>query len=192
MSKCLGCGIKLQYEDEKALGFTPKKDSKYCQRCFKLQNYHENTIEENIMKDQDILTKINEKKSFTFFLTDILNLNKKVINLYEKINSPKVLVITKIDILPKNLKYEILLNNIKRIYHISDIILFSQVNGYGQNDILKLCQKEKEVIFSGPTSSGKSSLINYLFNKKLTTSEYQNTTQDFIKIKLALFKFLCE
>ena len=183
MSKCLGCGIDLQSEDEKELGFTPKKDSKYCQRCFKLKNYHENNNLAKIMPDEVLAEKINKQNIFTFFLTDPLNLNKKVISLYKKINSLKVLVITKIDILPKNLKYEIFLNNIKKIYDIKDVLLFSSVNGYGKNNILKICQREKEVMFSGITSSGKSSLINYLFNEDLTTSEMKNTTQDFIKIK---------
>ena len=41
----------------------------------------------------------------------------------------------------------------------------------------------KEVIFCGETSSGKSTLINNLLDTNLTTSKYQNTTLDFIKLK---------
>ena len=67
MSKCLGCGIDLQSEDEKELGFTPKKDSKYCQRCFKLKNYHENNNLAKIMPDEVLAEKINKQNIFTFF-----------------------------------------------------------------------------------------------------------------------------
>ena len=38
------------------------------------------------------------------------------------------------------------------------------------------------MIISGIVSSGKSSLINTLFEKDITTSYYHNTTLDFIKI----------
>ena len=50
------------------------------------------------------------------------------------------------------------------------------------DNVLNICQKEGKVLFVGPTSSGKSSLINYLFNKELTVSEYQNTTMEFIPL----------
>lgn len=182
MSKCLGCGVRLQYEDKNKIGYTPKEDAKYCLRCFKLTNYHENIKNNNVIKDEDILAKINKKNKFTFFLTDILNLNNKVIALYNKITNKKVLVLTKADILPKNLKYSLLVDNIKKAYKVKDVILFSKESGIGKNEILNLCADYGEVIFSGPTSSGKSSLINYLFSKDLTVSEYQNTTMDFISV----------
>lgn len=180
MSKCIGCGVRLQYDDKDKKGYTPKKEAKYCLRCFKLLNYHENIQNENVISDEDILNKINKKGIFTFFLTDILNLNNKVIDIYSKITNDKVLVITKVDILPNNLKYSILIDNIKKIYNVGDVILFSKENGFGKNEIMNLCQEYGEVLFSGPTSSGKSSLINYLFKKTLTVSEYKNTTVDFI------------
>ena len=180
MSKCIGCGVRLQYDDKDKKGYTPKKEAKYCLRCFKLLNYHENIQNENVISDEDILNKINKKGIFTFFLTDILNLNNKVIDIYNKITNDKVLVITKVDILPNNLKYSILIDNIKKIYNVGDVILFSKENGFGKNEIMNLCEEYGEVLFSGPTSSGKSSLINYLFKKNLTVSEYKNTTVDFI------------
>ncbi len=182
MSKCIGCGVTLQYDDKTKKGYTPKKDAKYCLRCFKLLNYHENIQNKNVISDDDILNKINKKNVFTFFLTDMLNLNEKVINIYNKITNNKVLVLTKVDILPGNLKYAILVDNIKKVYHVKDVLLFSKENGFGKSEILNLCAKEKKILFCGPTSSGKSSLINYLFNKQLTVSEYQNTTMDFMPL----------
>lgn len=184
MSKCLGCGARLQSIDEKKVGYTPKLSNKICQRCFRITNYHENKIEMKSKKDEDIILWINKKKYFTLFLLDIFNLNIKTIDLYHKINAPKALVITKIDILPKIIDLNNLKERIKKIYDIKDVYFFSSVNGYGKNSIIDLCQAKKKVILSGPTSGGKSSLINYLFNQKLTVSESSNTTYDFISLKV--------
>ncbi|MEG1463253.1 MAG: ribosome biogenesis GTPase YqeH, partial [Anaerorhabdus sp.] len=39
MTTCKGCGVVLQYDNPKDLGYSPKKDSDYCQRCFRLMHY---------------------------------------------------------------------------------------------------------------------------------------------------------
>ena len=36
---CYGCGCKLQNTDKEKIGYTPKEDSNYCQRCFRLMHY---------------------------------------------------------------------------------------------------------------------------------------------------------
>lgn len=184
MSKCIGCGIRLQYDNPKEPGYTPKKDSKLCQRCFKITNYNENSITTIVRKDDDIILSINKKKCYTFFFVDLYNLNIKTIDLYNKITNEKSLVITKIDTLPKNLDFNILAKNIKKIYDVKDVYFFSKVSGYGKNNLLNIIESKKKVIFSGPTSSGKSSCINYLFEKNLTVSNYKNTTSDFISINV--------
>lgn len=183
MSKCKGCGVKLQYDDPNKIGYTPKEDGKYCQRCFRLTNYHEKSIVASTISDTKILSSINAKKIFTFFLVDLLNLNNKVIDLYNKITNNKVLVITKVDTLNNNFEPEFLKRRIKKAYGVNEVLFFSKVSGYGKNEILNICDEKQKVILAGPTSSGKSSLINYLFSENLTVSEYQNTTQDFISIK---------
>ena len=39
MKKCKGCGAILQSKDQNAPGYTPKENSDYCQRCFRLIHY---------------------------------------------------------------------------------------------------------------------------------------------------------
>ena len=74
--------------------------------------------------------------------------------------------------------------NIRNIYNISDEVIFiSAKNNLYLNYLKNLINYYKEVIFCGETSSGKSTLINNLIGTNLTTSKYQNTTLDFIKIK---------
>lgn len=184
MSKCAGCGVRLQNVDAKKVGYTPSLDNKICQRCFRITNYHENKKADKIKKDEDIILSINKKNYYTLFLLDIFNLNIKTIDLYHQITSPKALVITKVDILPKNIDLKSLKERIKKVYDVKEVYFFSKVNGYGKNSILDLCSEKKKVILAGPTSGGKSSLINYLFERKLTVSESSNTTYDFISLKI--------
>lgn len=182
MSKCLGCGARLQTDDQSKVGFAPSLDHKICQRCFKITHYHENKEAIKSKSDEDIILKINKKNYFTLFLVDIFNLNIRTIDLYNQIKTDKALVITKVDVLPKNMDFNQLKAKIKKIYDINDLYFFSRVSGYGQREILTLCEEKGKVILAGPTSGGKSSLINYLFKQKLTVSENKNTTYDFISI----------
>ena len=108
--KCLGCGATLQDSDSRILGYTPKLSNDLCMRCFKLKHYGVLT---NAGKTQDnmiLLKKINKKKGFVIFLIDFLNIYEDIINIYKKITLPKILVITKSDLIPKNIKKHKLFN----------------------------------------------------------------------------------
>lgn len=176
MSKCLGCGLNIQDEDVLALGYAPNIDNDYCQRCFKIQNYNYHD-DIKVISNKEIINLINEKKAMTFFLCDFLSFNQKNIDLYNEIKTDKVFVLTKSDMLPKNLKEANLINRLKDKYNIDKVLLASIITDDGINEIVNIIQEYKTILFAGPSSSGKSSLINYLFNKNLTTSSYQNTTQ---------------
>ena len=184
MSKCKGCGITIQNIDKNKLGYSPKIDGKLCKRCFEITNYNFHEKESKIIDNNQIINGINNKKCATMFLCDVLNLNSQMMEIYNVINNPKILVITKADIIPKNLNLNLLAENIKRIYHIKDLIFMSSLSGYGKSKVLKYLTDHQKVVFAGPTSSGKSSLINYLFNLKLTVSNHKNTTQEFINLSV--------
>ncbi|NMA51257.1 MAG: GTPase RsgA [Mollicutes bacterium] len=170
MIKCKGCGITLDNDKYK-----------FCQRCFKIKNYNNHEIESIIIDNDTLLKNINKKKVFTLFLCDFLSINKKNVSLYNKITNEKIFIVTKMDTIPKNINIDKLANNIVNIYKINDMMYFSYKNGFGKNEILNLI-KDRKVLITGPTNSGKSSLINYLFNTDITVSNYKNTTQDFINI----------
>lgn len=182
MSKCLGCGITLQDKDPNALGYTPKLDNKYCMRCFKTIHYN-TEIKVNIQDNQNIINKINKLNLFTIFITDFLSLNKDVIDIFKSIKNNKILVINKCDLIPSNLNLEHIKENILNSYNINNDILFiSAKQNINLNNLLSIIESNKRIILAGETSSGKSTLINNLFNTSLTTSKYNNTTLDFIKI----------
>ena len=98
MIKCIGCGIKLQDINPNEVGYTPNMDNKLCERCFKLKNYNVLVNQGVNINNDKLLDKINKLNVFVFFLVDFVNLDKEVIDIFKKIKSEKVLVISKVDI----------------------------------------------------------------------------------------------
>lgn len=183
MSKCIGCGIKLQNENKEEVGYTKDLENKYCERCFKTIHYNEERKVLDIDNDK-ILNKINKSKNTVLFITDLLSINQKLINVFKSIKNDKMLVINKCDLIPNHLMLEHIEENIKSSYGLeNDITFISAKQKYNLNRIVNIIKDKKEVIFCGETSSGKSTLINSLIGSNLTTSKYSNTTLEFIKLK---------
>lgn len=185
MTKCVGCGIKLQEKDKNELGYTPNLNNELCERCFKLKNYNILTNKGINIDNDKLINKINELNTCVLFLVDFINLDSEVIEAYKKIKSKKILIITKADIIPKNIKYQKLIQNIKNIYEIKeDLILTSSKTKLNIKTITKICLEEKNICLAGFTNAGKSSLINALVGSDITVSKKSNTTQDFIKLNV--------
>ena len=180
MNKCIGCGKTLQYEDINKIGYAVK-GSDICKRCFDLTHYNKNIELNNYIDNNKLLENINKEKIFTIFLCDILSLSNETIKIYENIQNDKVFVLTKVDILPKNIKYESIIRNIENSFKIKPLI-FSYKNTKLKNNLFSLIEKHKKVLITGIVSSGKSTLINTLFDENITVSHYRNTTLDFIEI----------
>lgn len=185
MIKCKGCGIILQSDDKKKIGYTPDIKNELCQRCFKLKNYN-TLINNGVNIDNDkLIKKINSLNVYVLFLVDFLNIDSEAMDLYKKIKANKTLVITKEDIIPKNIIKDRLIKNIKDIYEIrEDIILTSTKFTKNISNIESICLKEKKVLLAGYTNAGKSSLINKMIGSDITVSSRENTTQDFIKLNV--------
>lgn len=185
MTKCKGCGITLQTENKNDVGYTPDIKNELCERCFKLKNYNVLTNTGVKIDNEKLIEKINKLDVFVFFLTDFINLDNSVIKYYKKIKSKKVMILTKADIIPRNIKYNKLIENIKDLYEIrEDIILTSSKKKLNISTITNLCLENKNVIFVGFTNAGKSSLINSLTGSDITVSNSQNTTQELIKLNV--------
>ena len=194
MSKiCFGCGAKLQYSNKNNIGYVPKEkidDAKYCMRCFKLMHYGVN-INDSVPKTIDeILYLVNNDYKFTIFMCDFLSLSDKIINIYNKIKGKKLLLISKIDVIPKDIKIDKVRKYIKEYYKVDNVRFVSSVNNYGIDSLINylLNNNIRETYILGETNSGKSTLINNIldaFDSKLTKttmSNKKNTTLDFIRL----------
>ena len=182
--KCIGCGITLQDSDETKAGYTKRLGMDLCMRCFKLRNYNELISTGVNIDNKELLNRINTQNTFTLFLVDYLSIYDEVIRIYKSIKGKKMLVITKSDLIYKNIIKEDLIANIKDIYGIKEDILFvSSSNNYNLDNLRNICCKYKNILVTGFTNAGKSSLINALVGSKITVSNRCNTTQDFMKIK---------
>lgn len=192
--KCNGCGTILQTTNKEEKGYIREdkyKDSSYCERCFKIIHYNERIVTNLDNINDYILEEVNKKAKYVYFLVDLLNINQETINTFKQIKTPKTLIISKLDIIPKSIKESKITSWLKDEYGVNEEVLFqsSKKNINTKAILNKLENKNiKEVYILGFTNAGKSTLINMLTNatneNKITTSSIPNTTIDFIKIKL--------
>ena len=191
---CSGCGIKLQTINKNEEGYIPENkyiESLYCQRCFRMTHYGDLSKDNTLYNELDLINKINEKNNFTLFLVDFLCISNEVINLFRKINTPKCLIVNKCEILPKFLKREKLKEYLKDNYNIDEVIIKGNKNREA-SIILNYLNKNnvRYANLVGLSNSGKSTLINDLLDLKmsntprLTVNKKENTTLDFITIKV--------
>lgn len=193
---CFGCGTILQSDNELNPGYIPEKklnDAKYCKRCFRLTHYGEISNVELEKSTKSILDNINKDNIFKIFIVDFLNINNNTINIFNKIKGKKLLLISKVDLISKDLNKEKIISRLKKIYNIkNDIKYISGINNYGVNSLINYLERNNinKSYILGPTNSGKSTLINKLIDiynprlNKLTISNKRNTTLEFIRINL--------
>ncbi|MDW7613389.1 ribosome biogenesis GTPase YqeH [Peribacillus simplex] len=202
---CIGCGVKVQTEDPKELGFAPEsaleKESIVCQRCFKLKHYNE--VQDVSLTDDDflkILNKVGETDSLIVKIVDIFDFNGSWLpGLHRFVGRNDVLLIgNKVDLLPKSVKPNKLINWMKQSskelgLNPIDVLLVSAEKGkhiLEAADAIERYRKGKDVYVVGCTNVGKSTFINRLIKEVsgegdiITTSHFPGTTLDMIEIPL--------
>ena len=192
--KCLGCGITLQNTDPQKQGYTKSLDMDYCMRCFRLIHYREFTKLPVTYDEENILAFIKKKKGFVFYFVDFLNICEETLEYYHRISSPKMLIISKSDIIPESVYLKKIENWLKNMFHVEESILFvSQKSKSAKKKILEIMETKNEsrFYFLGITNAGKSTFLNGLLdmleeeNRHIAVSEMPDTTLDFIEIKLS-------
>jgi len=198
MSKyCIGCGVELQCEDAFDDGYVNPKmfeTTVMCRRCFRLKHYGEykvtnksNTYYKNIIRD------IFRMDELVIHLVDIFNMGN-MDYIYSKVFSKAILVISKIDILPKSVNEDKLIEYFKNKYpRYKDVIAISSDKNYHIDELYDMIMKyktSKEVYVLGNSNAGKSSFINkmiknYTDNSNFIVTSYMpSTTLNVISIKI--------
>ena len=184
---CLGCGVVLQENNILQEGYTTSLENDICQRCFRMKNYGEYQVVTKSNEEYlDILKGVAETKDLVLYVTDLLNIEKNLEEIRNLIPNKMILVLNKIDVLPKSVKEEKLKDYLEsKNIHFEEIIVISANKNYNIDYLLKKIkyhQTSKNVYVVGHTNAGKSSLINKLIknysenNRELTMSPLPSTT----------------
>ncbi|MCM3539689.1 ribosome biogenesis GTPase YqeH [Priestia endophytica] len=202
---CVGCGVDIQTEDPKKLGYTSpsalEKEQIICQRCFRLKHYNE--IQDVSLTDDDflkILHGIGESDGLIVKIVDIFDFNGSWISGLQRFvgNNDVLLIGNKVDLLPKSVKQNKVINWMKKEAKENglkpiDVCLISAVKGQGVEDVAQIIDRYrngKDVYVVGCTNVGKSTFINNILKQfsgednVITTSQYPGTTLDLIEIPL--------
>ena len=203
MKKCKGCGAILQDIDINKEGYTLSLDKDYCQRCFRLIHYGDTSkiSKEKIVNELTVKEYKNYKNELFVLIIDAFDaLNLDNDDLLDYYTDHKILIIiNKIDLLPKNVKddkMEDLFKNIINKCNTSNIVgclLTYNKDPYFNTLFIDTLNElnVKKCVFVGRVNAGKTTIINKLLNTNdLTVSMYPGTTSSTNEIVFEGFKFI--
>lgn len=204
MSKrCKGCGVILQQDHKEAIGYTPKADADYCQRCFRIRHYDDVTISmQQGIDSHAVLAQIAQWDVMVLWVVDLFDFEADMVHGIQRHLSgkPLVMVATKRDLLPETLSNEKLARFIFERCNdlgipISGLVICGDLvkHAYAaDNDSLREVKKaiahyrgNRDVAVMGMANAGKSTLLNALCERdELTISRYPGTTLAAVKIDM--------
>ena len=180
---CSGCGAKIQTLDRHAPGFMTEKvlseaDHKklLCQRCFRIRNYSD-VISVSVSNDDylNVINQISKENALIVKIVDIFDFSGSFVPAIKRItgNRDVILVCNKMDLLPKNVKYDKILGWVKSMlanegFSVLDSILISAKFGNYFDELMELIYKHKgnrNVYLVGSTNVGKSKIINQILRR---------------------------
>lgn len=198
--KCQGCGALLQDKDNFKEGYIRTenyKNSKLCERCFRIRNYGEYKKVTKTNKDFiPILEKIGKTNDLVLLVVDLFQIqnNFLVIKKYLKSN-PILLVLTKRDVLPKGVYDKKLIDYMDNFdINYVDIEIISSEKNLNFDSLMNKIEKHKtskNVYVIGYTNAGKSTMINKIIynysdlDYKATTSMLPSTTLNTLDVPIS-------
>ncbi len=197
MKYCKGCGKEIQNIDKDLQGYSPNLENDLCMRCYKAKHYGEITNDFTIFNQEYWLNKISKTNDEILLIIDVLNPYETLIKgINDFIREDKLtLVINKIDLLPKSISNETIIDWIYEISKLKKIkfkqlVLVSSQNYWNIDTLYNyITSLESNVSLIGYTNVGKSSIVNKLFASQgrevlnLITNSI-GTTREPIELKL--------
>ncbi|HQI79368.1 MAG TPA: 50S ribosome-binding GTPase, partial [Petrotogaceae bacterium] len=203
MSKCSGCGIEIQNQNQDKAGYIPFSvmtermaagDEVLCQRCYRIKHYNKflpvGMGTDFYQKLEDILQTFNT----IVWVIDIIDFEgtfRTDIALKLK-NKNLIIAVNKADLLPNAVKYEEIkewvCDRVSQVIRVKrdNIRIISTRSGFGINRLSKMISEinDTKVAVIGVTNVGKSSVLNEITDAGVTVSSYPGTTLNFIKTRL--------
>jgi len=203
--RCEGCGIGLQTEEPDKIGYVPEsalaKTPLICQRCFRIKHYNE--MSSATLNQDDflrMLSSVANVKALVVHIVDIFDFEGSLIGGLQRFigNNPVLLVVNKIDLLPKVSNWNRIRNWVQKQakengLKVVDTVLVSARKNMGFDRLTEALAEQREgrdVYVVGATNVGKSTMINRLIHDfsdleaELTVSQYPGTTLDLVHIPL--------
>src|SRR5690625_3555903 len=181
---CIGCGARLQSENENKAGYVPssvfKKTSEelediYCQRCFRLRHYNE--VSDVELTDEDYLAMLNDissKDALVVNVVDVFDFSGSLIAGIQRFagSNHLIIVANKVDLLPKSLGAGRIRQWLtERVQEVGirprEVALTSALDKESIRDLMALIDEERngrDVYVVGATNVGKSTIINQIIN----------------------------
>lgn len=203
--RCSGCGVTLQSESKNKPGYVPtaalQKQPPICQRCYRMKHYNEaSTITVNEDDFLKLLGGIAHTDSLVVHIVDLFDFEGSVIAGLQRFigNNEVLLVVNKIDLLPRVTNWNRLRNWVQRQAKLNglrvlDVLLCSAKKGAEFDRVVEAIgrlRKARDVYVVGATNVGKSTFVNRLIaqysdlEQELTVSQYPGTTLDAVHIPL--------
>lgn len=202
MTTCKGCGVVLQYDNPKDLGYSPKKDSDYCQRCFRLMHYDDlqYSMKTGINPDT-VFEKVREMDALVIWVVDLFDFEASMMEgLNRHLPNKNILIVgTKRDLLPETVGNEklakFILGRCKDLnIDVVGLVVTGKNIEEGSKEVyhaLNVLSKGRDIVVMGKANAGKSTLLNGLLkDNRLTSSRYPGTTLDFNKIETGKYTFI--
>ncbi|MFV0381779.1 MAG: GTPase [Breznakia sp.] len=194
MSKqCLGCGAILQFENSESLGYSPKQDAQYCQRCFRLTHYNDVTISmQKDIQNDTLLRRVNELDALVVWVVDMIDFSSSMLqSLHRHLQGKDILLVcTKSDLLPRDTNSNKIARFIQKqlqqqALHVCGIVVSGNWHKQDETsieqvkDAIETFRHQRDVVLLGQANAGKSSVLNALLRTRALTTSYQpGTTLD--------------